>query len=86
MVPISKTLVSLTFALASLGMPTAPKQARTMVFQIVPGLGACRWTNTSAQAVSAVSAITFKNYPGATPNPNKCILTIFILIPSIKQN
>ncbi|KAJ6628125.1 hypothetical protein B0H10DRAFT_2209798 [Mycena sp. CBHHK59/15] len=73
MVPISKTFVSLTFALASLGMPTAPKQARTMgtVFQIVPGLGACRWTNTSAQAVSAVSATTFKNYPGVTPNPNK---------------
>ncbi|KAJ6615995.1 hypothetical protein B0H10DRAFT_2219878 [Mycena sp. CBHHK59/15] len=51
MVPISKILVSLTFALASLGMPTAPEQARTMgtVFQIVPGLGACGWTNTSAQ-------------------------------------
>ncbi|KAJ7122354.1 hypothetical protein C8R44DRAFT_541355, partial [Mycena epipterygia] len=40
-------------------------------FQFDPGLGACGWTNTSAQAVGTVSNTTFSSYPGATRNPNK---------------
>ncbi|KAF9476855.1 hypothetical protein BDN70DRAFT_811551 [Pholiota conissans] len=51
------------------------------VFNFVPSLGACGYTNTSQQIVASVSNVVFNNYPGATANPNKnpiCHHKIFI--------
>ncbi|KAI0032395.1 hypothetical protein K488DRAFT_49996 [Vararia minispora EC-137] len=40
------------------------------LFNFVPGLGACGFTNTSSQTVATVSGQFFDAFPGATANPN----------------
>ncbi|TCD67782.1 hypothetical protein EIP91_011968 [Steccherinum ochraceum] len=40
------------------------------LFNFVPGLGACGFTNTSSQTVASVSNHTFNTFAGATANPN----------------
>ncbi|KAI0074865.1 hypothetical protein K474DRAFT_1709517 [Panus rudis PR-1116 ss-1] len=40
------------------------------LFNFVPGLGACGFTNTSSQTVASVSSKVFNTFPGATANPN----------------
>ncbi|KAJ7464160.1 hypothetical protein FB451DRAFT_1403525 [Mycena latifolia] len=72
MISTSKFLVPLALVLATLGALQKTDVVGT-VFQIVPDKapGACGWTNTSTQAVGAVSNTTFKSFPGATANPNK---------------
>ncbi|KAJ7816250.1 hypothetical protein B0H13DRAFT_2380531 [Mycena leptocephala] len=63
----AKVLIALALACISLATP----QTGT-VFRIIPGEGACGYTNTSDQAVGSVSATTFWGYPGANPkNSNK---------------
>ncbi|KAK7691952.1 hypothetical protein QCA50_005357 [Cerrena zonata] len=40
------------------------------LFNFVPGLGACGFTNSSDQTVASVSSQVFNSFPGAGPNPN----------------
>jgi len=40
------------------------------LFNFVPGLGACGFTNSSTQIVASVSQEVFTTFPGATTNPN----------------
>ncbi|KAI0315163.1 hypothetical protein OF83DRAFT_1062596 [Amylostereum chailletii] len=40
------------------------------LFTFDPGLGACGFTNTTAQTVATVSEQFFNSFPGATANPN----------------
>ncbi|KAJ7739256.1 hypothetical protein DFH07DRAFT_965810 [Mycena maculata] len=74
MIPLSTIILSLTFALPSIGVSSAVENGTGTLFQYDPtagsGLGACGWKNTSDQAVGTVSTTTFNNYPGATGNPN----------------
>ncbi|OBZ69848.1 Papain inhibitor [Grifola frondosa] len=40
------------------------------LFNFVPGLGACGFTNTSTQFVASVSNEFFHSFPGSGTNPN----------------
>ncbi|KAH8103499.1 hypothetical protein BXZ70DRAFT_734699 [Cristinia sonorae] len=62
-------LLSTVLTAASIVAVSAQTQTGTL-FNFVPGLGACGFTNTSTQIVASVSAHTFSTFPGATPNPN----------------
>ncbi|KAH7920596.1 hypothetical protein BV22DRAFT_790298 [Leucogyrophana mollusca] len=48
----------------------ALRQHRISVFNFVPGLGACGYTNTSTQFVASVPSVFFHSFPGAGANPN----------------
>ncbi|KAJ3512369.1 hypothetical protein NLJ89_g3562 [Agrocybe chaxingu] len=48
----------------------AQKHVGTL-FNFVPGVGACGFTNSSSQLVGSVSNSFFNTFPGATSNPNK---------------
>ncbi|KAJ7739253.1 hypothetical protein DFH07DRAFT_1064434, partial [Mycena maculata] len=80
MIPLSTIILSLAFALPSIGVSNAVENGTGIVFQFAPGLGACGWTNSSDQAVGSVSNTTFASYSNTTnPNTNPicgCILTI----------
>ncbi|KAF8901864.1 hypothetical protein CPB84DRAFT_908295 [Gymnopilus junonius] len=41
------------------------------LFNFIPSLGACGFTNTSQQIVASVPSAVFSSYPGAGTNPNK---------------
>jgi len=59
---VLKVLLSASVAYAQLQTGT--------LFNFVPGLGACGFTNDSTQIVASVSSVTFNTFPGATANPN----------------
>ncbi|OCH89406.1 hypothetical protein OBBRIDRAFT_794271 [Obba rivulosa] len=64
----------LTLATAlSLGLLAASATAQSgtgTLFNFIPGLGACGFTNTSDQFVALVSSKTFHSFPGSGANPN----------------
>ncbi|KAJ7150752.1 hypothetical protein C8R46DRAFT_1358245 [Mycena filopes] len=79
----ANVLLSLAVALAASATHTT--QNTGQVFYFTPGLGACGYTNTTADHVGTVSNTTFKGYPGATANPNKnpiCGRTMVITAPN----
>ncbi|CAL1711696.1 unnamed protein product [Somion occarium] len=62
--------VSSLFVTALLSSIAAAQTHTGTLFNFVPGLGACGFTNTSSQTVASVSSQVFNSFPGAGPNPN----------------
>ncbi|EMD33037.1 expansin-like protein [Gelatoporia subvermispora B] len=65
-----KTAATSVLSLGLLIASAAAQSGAGTLFNFVPGLGACGFTNTSDQFVASVSNTTFHSFPGAGANPN----------------